>query len=186
MGETRFGATAVVAGCAALLAGAALACGDKLVALGGGVGFERVIVSRNPSHIILMLEPSTGLAAANEKFNLAGSLSLAGHEVFIATSAAELSAQRLANAPDLILVDAMRTDAMQPQPVADTRDPVILPVAYASAGADLPVKDLAASCVAVIEGNKGSTLLKAVERVLKLRSRGLAVPCDKSVESQQA
>ena len=185
MGDNRLGAMAAVAGCAALLAGAALACGDKLVALGGGVGFERVIVSRNPSHIILMLEPSTGLTAANDKFNLAGSLSLAGHEVFVAKNAEELRTQRLAAAPDLILVDAMRTDAIQPQPVADNKDPVILPVAYASVSGDLPVKDLAASCVAVIEGNKGSTLLKAVERVLKLRSRGLAAPCDKSVESQQ-
>ena len=186
MGVTKFGAAAILAGCAALAAGVALACGDKLVALGGGVGFERVIVSRNPAHIILMLEPSTGLSAANDKFNLAGSLSLAGHEVFIAKSAAELQTQRLAVDPDLILVDALRADALQPQPVAEKKDPVILPVAYASVAGDLPVKELEASCVAVIEGNKGTALLKAVERVLRLRSRGLAAPCDKGAASQQA
>src|SRR5688572_19726422 len=132
MGALRVGVSAVVAaGCAALVAGSALACGDKLVALGGGVGFDRVIVSRNPGHIILMLEPATGLTEANEKFNLAGSLSLAGHEVFIARNAGELRAHRLAAAPDLILVDAGRAGDFQPQPVADKKDPVILPVAYA-------------------------------------------------------
>ena len=67
MGDTRLAQRRCLAGCAALLAGAALACGDKLVALGGGVGFERVIVSRNPGHIILMLEPATGLAAGQRK-----------------------------------------------------------------------------------------------------------------------
>jgi hypothetical protein len=186
MAVLRVGVSAVVtAGCVALLAGTALACGDKLVALGGGVGFDRVIVSRNPGHIILMLEPATGLAEANEKFNLAGSLSLAGHEVFIARNAGELRAHRLTAAPDLILVDAGRAGDFQPQPVADRKDPVILPVAYAPAS-ELTAKELKADCVAVIEGKKGTQLLKTVERVLKLRSRGEAMTCDKSVESQQA
>ena len=186
MVRLRVGATAIVmAGCSALLAGTALACGDKLVALGGGVGFDRVIVSRNPGHIILMLEPATGLAEANEKLNLAGSLSLAGHEVFVARNAGELRAHRLAAAPDLILVDAGRAGEIQPQPVADRKDPVILPVAYAPAS-ELTARELEAGCVAVIEGKKSTQLLKTVERVLKLRSRGEAMSCDKGVVSQQA
>ena len=152
MARSRVGVTAfMAAGCAALLAGTALACGDKLVALGGGVGFDRVIVSRHPGHIVLMLEPATGLAEANEKLNLAGSLSLAGHEVFLARNAEELRAHRLAVAPDLILVDAGRASEIQPQPVADKKDPVILPVAYAPSS-ELTSKELEAGCVAVIEG----------------------------------
>jgi hypothetical protein len=186
MGSLRVGVTAVAAaGCAALLAGTALACGDKLVALGGGVGFDRVMVSRHPGHIILMLEPATGLTEANEKLNLAGSLSLAGHEVFVARNAEELRAHRLAVAPDLILVDAGRSGEFQPQPVVDRKDPVILPVAYGPASG-VSAKQLEAGCVAVIEGKKSTQLLKTVERVLKLRSRGEATACEKSVESQQA
>jgi hypothetical protein len=185
MATSRVGVTAfMAAGCAALLAGTALACGDKLVALGGGVGFDRVIVSRHPGHIVLMLEPATGLAEANEKLNLAGSLSLAGHEVFVARNAEELRAHRLAVAPDLILVDAGRASGIQPQPVADKKDPVILPVAFAPSS-ELTSKELEGGCVVVIEGKKGAQLLKRVERVLKLRSRGEAMTCDKNVESQQ-
>lgn len=175
----------LAAGCGSLLAGGALACGDKLVAMGGGVGFERVVVSRNPSHIILLLEPATGLAEANQKLNLAGSLSLAGHEVFLATNAEELRAHRLAAAPDLILVDAGRATELQPQPVVDRKDPVILPVAYAPS-AERAAEGLESGCVAVIQGKKGTQLLKTVERILKLRSRGEPMPCDKSVESQKA
>jgi len=185
MRSTRVGVLAAAAtGCAVLMAGSAIACGDKLVALGGGIGFDRVIVTRNPGHIILMLEPSTGLAAANEKLNLAGSLSLAGHEVFIARNAEELRTHRLAVAPDLILVDAGRASEVQPQPVVDRKDPVILPVAYAPASS-LTARELAAGCVAVIEGNKGTRLLKTVERVLKLRSRGESVGCENYAESQR-
>ena len=72
MNIRQLGTAAVAAvAFAASLAGSAWACGDKLVALGGGVGFQRVVVSRNPGHIILMLEPASGLDAATR-----GSISL--------------------------------------------------------------------------------------------------------------
>lgn len=180
--------TAVIAAAVSVISvsGTASACGDKLVALGGGVGFERVVVSRNPSHIVLMLEPSTGLAMANDKFNLAGSLRLAGHEVFIVTNADELRAQRAAVRTDMILVDAARAVELQFQPVASGAAPVILPVAYSADRAEPAPTERQAGCVAVAGGRKGSQLLKAVEHALKLRSRGLPVSCGKSADSRQA
>jgi hypothetical protein len=162
----------------ALLATAALGCGDKLVAMGGGVGFERVMVSRNPGHIILMLEPATGLAAANDKFNLAASLQLAGHEVFVATSAKDLREQRMTVAPDLILVDASRAKEYQFHPVAAGMAPAIMQVAYSADGGEPAVADPAAACVTVASGRKGAQVLKAVEQTMKLRRRGLPTPCE--------
>ena len=35
-----------------------------------------MVVSRHPGHIIMLLEPATGLTAANDRFNLSASLSL--------------------------------------------------------------------------------------------------------------
>jgi hypothetical protein len=180
--------TAVVGAmvCAISFAGTAWACGDKLVALGGGVGFERIMVSRNPGHIVLMLEPATGLAAANEKFNLAASLSLAGHEVFIAKSADELRARRDAAAPDLILVDASRAKELQVQFASSGAGPVIMPVAYPEGGGAVVPVDRQAGCVTVADGRKGAQVLKAVEQALKLRSRGQPMPCETDANSQKA
>jgi len=183
--NARSAGTVAVAAVTCLAAGAALACGDKLVALGGGVGFERVMVSRNPGHIILLLEPATGLAAANEKYDLTGSLSLAGHEVFVVTNADDLRAEGNAVAPDLILVDATRARQFQFRPVA-SGSPLIMPVAYSPDGAAPRTPDQQADCVTVASGRKGAQLLKAVEHALKLRSRGLPSPCDKSSDSQRA
>jgi hypothetical protein len=169
----------------ATLATAALACGDKLVAMGGGVGFERVMLSRNPGHIVLMLEPSTGLAAANDKFNLAGSLKLAGHEVFVATSAEDLRAQHIEVAPDVILVDASRANEFQFQPLAAGTGPSILPVAYEAGGGEaVAAPDNA--CVTVADGHRGAQVLKAVEHALKLRRRGQPTPCESSADFQKA
>jgi hypothetical protein len=187
MRARKFGTAVVAATVFAIsLAGSAWACGDKLVALGGGVGFERIMVSRNPGHIVLMLEPATGLAAANEKYNLAASLSLAGHEVFIAKNLEELRTQRGAAAPDLILVDASRAKELQIQFDSSDVGPVIMPVAYpANSGAVVPV-DLQSGCVAVADGRKGAQVLKAVEQALKLRSRSLPMPCESRGDSQKA
>jgi hypothetical protein len=68
----------------------------------------------------------TGLNAANDSFNLAASLSLAGHEVFIAKDVDELRTRRDATAPDLILVDASRAGQIEIQPVSDRAGTVIL------------------------------------------------------------
>jgi hypothetical protein len=176
----------LVAACVASLGSAAWACGDKLVALGGGVGFERVMVSRNPSHILLMLEPATGLAAANERFNLVGSLSLAGHEVFIARNADELREQRLKAAPVLILIDAARAKELQFRPVANDGEPMIMPVVYVADPGAAAAESSQSGCVAIAGGRKGSQLLKAVENALKLRSRGLPMACDQEADSQRA
>lgn len=186
MAAARSAGRAIAVLCGAALASAAFACGDKLVAMGGGVGFERIMVSRNPGHIILILEPTTGLAAANDKFNLAGSLKLAGHEVFVATDAEELRKQRLAAVPDLILVDAARAEAYQFQPVAGGGGPTIMPIAYSTDGGGQAVAGLQDACVTVASGRKGAQVLKAVEQTMKLRRRGLPPPCDAKGANQKA
>jgi hypothetical protein len=187
MDAKRIGAVAVVAAaCAITFGSTAWACGDKLVALGGGVAFERIMVSRNPGRIILWLEPATGLAAANDKFNLAASLSLAGHDVAVVESADDLRAQRDAAAPDLILVDATRAKQIQFPFAAGGKGPTIMPVMYSAGRGELEAAQQQTGCVTVAGGRKGTELLKAVEHALKLRSRGLPMPCDKSTESQQA
>ncbi len=185
MNARQLGTAAVAAvACAVSLAGSAWACGDKLVALGGGVGFQRVVVSRNPGHIILMLEPASGLDAANKRFNLAASLSLAGHEVFIARNDDELREQRATAKPDLILVDAASTKQYD-VPASGGTGPAIIPVTYLEEGGQFAVSTKQSDCGSVDVGRKGSQLLKAVEGAMKLRSRGLPIPCNKSAASQQ-
>jgi hypothetical protein len=178
-------AAAAAAVCAISLAGSAWACGDKLVALGGGVGFQRVIVSRHPGHIILMLEPSSALEAANKKFNLAASLSLAGHEVVIATSDDELREQRATSKPDLILVDAASAGKYDLRAGASGAGPAIIPVTNFAEGGALPVGAQMSACGSVDIGRKGTQLLKAVEGAMKLRSRGESLPCDAGTPSQK-
>lgn len=182
----HFGATLVaLSACVLSLAGPAWACGDKLVALGGGVGFDRIVVSRNPSNIMLLLEPGSGLTAANDKFSLAASLTLAGHEVTIAKSTDEMHAQLAKAAPALIMVDAARASPIELLPAADGAMPAIMPVEYFADGSTVPASYRPSSCVTAAEGRKGVSVLKAVERTLKLRSRGQSTACEMGASSQK-
>ena len=167
------------------LAGGAWACGDKLVALGGGVGFQRVVVSRYPGHIILMMEPGSGLEAANKRYNLTASLSLAGHEVSVATNDDELREQRATHKPDLVLVDAASTKRYDTEAATGETAPAVIPVTYAEGGSTLPVSMQQSGCGAVDVGRKGAQLVKAVEGAMKLRSRGQPMPCEKSSPGRQ-
>lgn len=185
MKARQFGAGAIaVATLGVLLAGSAGACGDKLVALGGGVGFQRVVVSRHPGNIIIVLEPASRLDAANDSFNLVTSLSLAGHEVFIVRNDDELREQRAVVKPDLILVDADYSKQYDLMAAAGGNGPAIIPVSY-SEGGQTAVSNKQFGCGSVDVGRKGLQLLKAVEGAMKLRSRGQPMPCDEAPSSQQ-
>jgi hypothetical protein len=185
MKARQFGAgTLAAVTCAVLGAGSAWACGDKLVALGGGVGFQRVVVSRHPGNIIIVLEPASRLDAATERFNLVTSLSLAGHEVSVARNNDELREQRAAVKPDLILVDADYSKQYDLRAAAGGNGPAIIPVSY-SEGGQIAVSNKQSGCGSVDVGRKGSQLLKAVEGAMKLRSRGQPMPCDETPASQQ-
>lgn len=177
-------ALASLTACVLSLATPASACGDKLVALGGGVGFERIMVSRNPGHIVMLLEPGSNLAAANERFNLSASLSLAGHEVATVKSTDELQAQLSKTPTDLVMVDAERAKSLALKPTAGGTAPVIMPVEYFADGSTVPASYQHPSCVTVAEGKKGATVLKAVEHALKLRSRGQSASCASGASSQ--
>ena len=167
----------VVAGSSTLLSGLSLACGDKLVALGGGVRFEQVVVSRHPGRILIILSPGSALAEANSRFNLTSSLTLVGHSVITADDAAEIDNSLLDGQVDLVLVDATELRGVAFKSSAAGQGPTILPVVFQDGPTSHPNTGLAPGCTADAGERKGKTLLKTVERTLARRSRGQLDSC---------
>ena len=154
-----------------------VACGDKLVALGGGVRFERVVVSRHPGRILLVLSPGSGLDAANSRFNLAASLALAGHTVVKIGDPAELGDTLTDDPVDLVLVDSSDFRGIALRTGSVDLAPTIVPVKYQGLSPAGTSAGKAADCVADAGERKGKTLLRTVEKTLDLRSRGLPSGC---------
>lgn len=173
----RLALAVLVSGFPFLVSFAAYGCGDKLTALGGGVQFERLFLSRHPGRIVMLLEPASALRAADEKYRFSSSLSLAGHQVKSVSNAVELRDAVSSAGADLVLVDVATARHLQFQSTAAGQGPAILPVLFAPSAADLATAEKQVGCVADAASHRGRQLLKIIEKTLQLRSRGLSMPC---------
>jgi hypothetical protein len=149
---------------------AALACGDKLVALGGGMSFERVFSSRHPGKLILFLRPDSALRAANADLRIDAALERAGHNVRTVATRAELEQALRDASADLVVADWVDARELNTEVGGQV---AILPV---SAGSE---RRAAASsgCLVDASKRKGRQVVHAVEQVLTKHNKGLPSPC---------
>jgi hypothetical protein len=169
---------AIGAATTVLAASAGQACGDKLVPLGGGVRFEQIHLSRHPGRIILFLNPTSKLPAANDEFRLGAALQKAGHAVRTVASREELEAALQTGNPDLVLMDWSDVVQMQAELRTEAGSPPILPVLYRPTAEELLAAREHASCVAPAAKRKGrQTVVRSVEDLLERRGKGLPVDC---------
>jgi hypothetical protein len=153
---------------------AAQACGDKLLALGGGVSYERVFSSRHPGNLILLLRPESALTAANDRLRLDNALQRAGHKVRTVNSRTELESSLREAAADLIVTDWEDARALAPEVAARV---AILPVV---SGPEKTPKAGSASgtdCLVDVNRHKGRQMIRAVDQLLERGEKGLPANC---------
>lgn len=185
MGRCKALLVFVVAGASALLAGLSSACGDKLVAAGGGVRFDKVVASRYPGRILMVLSPGSALAEANSRFNLASSLALVGHSVITANDPTEIDDNLHGDPVDLVLVDATDFRGVAFHSAATGQGPTILPVVFGDESRSHANTALAPGCVANAGERKGKVLLRTIETTLARRSRGQSDDCAAKAAGQR-
>jgi hypothetical protein len=155
-----------------LLAPAALACGDKLVALGGGVPFNR-IHERQSGNVILYLNPRTRFNAANADIRLDAALTRAGHKVRTVATRADLEhALRDAEA-DLVLMDW--ADAVELDARLSDKVPT-LAVLYGAQEASAQTETVD-RCVFEADHRRSSRVVRAVDRIIDDHTNGRPVDC---------
>jgi hypothetical protein len=153
------------------------ACGDKLVALGGGVPFDRIRMSQHPSTVILYLNPERHLQAVNADIRLDKALTRAGHNVRTVATRADLDRAMREAGADIVLMDWADAFALN----AKLTDKLpTLPVVYGGAGpAELSSANARSTCVVEASKRKSAQLVRAVEHVIEDREKGLTVDCAK-------
>jgi hypothetical protein len=143
------------------------ACGDKLAALAGGVRYERLHRSEHPARIVFYLPAGTSLATADVA-RLTEALERAGHRVHAVDSPDGLDARLRAREVDLVIADFERP----PRTAGST--PVLQVGSGATPGTSAPAES---ACVTPLGRRAGRQLVRTVERVMELRSRGDANVC---------
>jgi hypothetical protein len=170
-------ATGIGATLALLVATIGWACGDKLVALGGGVPFERIRMAQHPATVILYLNPERHLQAVNADIRLDKALARAGHTVRTVATRADLDRAMREAGADIVLMDWADAFALN----AKLTDKLpTLPVVYGGAGAaELSSAQTQGTCVVEASKRKSAQLMRAVEHIIEDREKGLTVDCAK-------
>ncbi len=173
MSKRTFAVAALIAGGLVLGGGVAAGCGDKFVLLGRGA---RVARSKFPSTILIFMNPSSRVPAADKEFRLEATLKAAGHKARVAETDAEVQKELATGKYDLVLADVTDAPALRKEAGAATSKPVVLPLLYKPTPAELTAAEKEANCM-VRPSAKSRDLLIVVDETMKSRRAGVAAVC---------
>jgi hypothetical protein len=169
------GATALV-----LAQGPAVACGDKLSMIAGGVSFEVVNQTHYRGNVVLFIAPDSPLHSTKSEKGLQKSLERAGHTVRVVRTPADLGSALQAGDVDIVLTDTDGSVATPRDVALDSKAaavPASLAIMYRPSPADFAATKVAYACVAPIDDRQDRLLIRAVENVLAAKGKGLTTTC---------
>jgi hypothetical protein len=162
-----------VAGVLALGQGVASGCGDKFVMLGGGARINR---SKYPSRVLVFMNPTSRVPAAEKEFHVEATLTAAGHKAKVVESEAEVKTALESGKYDLVLADVADVPELRKQCGASASKPAVLPLLYKPTPEELSAAEKEANCL-VRPSKKSSDLLAVIDETMKDRSKGIAPNC---------
>lgn len=151
----------VVALLASAAGGTALACGDKLAAMGGGIRFERVHVARHPGRVMLYLPEGSALRRSNDEYRIAELLRRSGHQVEVQSDEASLRREISSGGAGVVLIDVADARRVAAQVPDASAAPVLL---VSSPGASRGASP--AGCAIPVTRRTTALLLRAVDDAL--------------------
>lgn len=155
------------------------ACGDKLVLLGRGVRFQRMLATKHPATILVYLNPTAGISAADREYQLRSLLKLAGHKPRAVTSAADLTKELGSGKYDLVLADYSDSAAMEKEVQAAKAKTSLIPVVYNPTAEQRAAAEKQYSCL-VTPSKKNYDLLKVIDQAMVTRPDSAGLKCQKT------
>jgi hypothetical protein len=153
-------------------------CGDKLVLLGRGIRFQRMLASRHPGSILVYLNPAAGIAAADREYQLRSLLKLAGHKPRTVSTIDEVMKEIGSGTYDLLLADYADAALLEKRIAAARARPSIIPVIYNPSSEQRAAVAREYSCL-VAPSKKNYDLLKVIDEAMATRSNGSGAKCQK-------
>ena len=162
-----------------LTSGSLLACGDKLVLLGRGIRFQRMLATKHPATILVYLSPGSGISAADREYQLRSLLKLAGHKPRAVTSAAELTTELGSGKYDVVLADYAEAATLEREVQASKGKPALIPVVYNPTGDQRAAAEKQYSCI-ITPAKKNYDLLSVVDQAMMSRAENSSPTCKKN------
>ncbi len=131
----RFGTGAAFVATTLLSGGVALACGDKLLAVGRGVRFQRAYAAHD-ANLVIYVASAQGRAALNNA-KLQNMLTRAGHKLQIVASGSQLDEALKSGKVDIVLVDFGDLAGIAEKLQSVPSKPIIVPVLFKPSKSEL-------------------------------------------------
>jgi hypothetical protein len=153
------------------------ACGDKLVALGGGVSFERITARRPVGDLVMLMAPTQHPDSQERARRIQSLLERAGHNVHLVNDPRELVSVLETRQFDLVLSN-WPDERGNVGPQQHSGASHLLQVSYADTfGARAAGLSDENVCLISTEQRPGKRVSNAVSELLKRRDRGLPKEC---------
>lgn len=156
-----------------------VACGDKLVLLGRGIRFQRMIAAKHPATILVYLNPGAGISAADREYQLRSLLKLAGHKPRAVATEAELTKEIGSGSYDLILADYSDVAILEKQIPSAKPKPGLIPVMYNPSAHQRAAAQKEYGCL-VTPAKKNYDLLKVIDQAMATGPDGSGPKCQKT------
>ena len=156
-----------------------LACGDKLVLLGRGIRFQRMLATKHPASILVYLNPTAGISAADKEYELRSVLKLAGHKPRAVTNAAELTTELGSGKYDVVLVDYADAATLEKEVETSKAKPALIPVVYNPTASQRAAAEKQYSCL-ITPAKKNYDLLGVVDQAMVSRAENATPICKKN------
>ena len=152
------------------------ACGDKLVLLGRGIRFQRMLATKHPASILVYLRPESGISAADREYHLDSLLKLAGHKPRAVTNAAEFTKELRSHSYDLVLADYSDAAALEKEMRGSKAKPTLVPVVYNPSAAERAAAEKDYSCL-VAPARKNYEMLTVIDDAMASRGESTGIRC---------
>lgn len=156
-----------------------LGCGDKLVLLGRGIRFQRMLATKNPATILVYLNPGSGISAADREYQLRSLLKLAGHKPRSVATATELTRELASGKYDLVLADYSDAASLGKEVQAAKPKPALIPVMYNPSADQRAAAEKEYSCL-VTPAKKNYDLLKVIDQAMTTRPESSGPKCQRT------
>ncbi len=156
-------------GCALMVGGDVLACGDKLVVVGRGLRPRRVS-SASRASILLYAPPGGSLPAALGEGGLQKNLERAGHRLSRVGTEDELKKALEAGGYDLVFADFKVAPRVEAEANAAPAHPTVLPTLYNPSPAEVSAAESQFHCVLKAPG-KEKDYLAVVDEAMMARAK---------------
>lgn len=151
-------------------------CGDKLVLLGRGIRFQRMIATKHPATILVYLNPDAGISAADREYQLRPLLKLAGHSPRSVATPTDLARELGSGTYDLILADYADAAALEKEIVAAKAKSTLIPIIYNPTAEQRAAAEKDYACL-VAPAKRNFDLLKVIDQVMASPRESAGAKC---------